>query len=253
LRREVQHDVVIRIAAAGDVHASELTRDRIRAAFDEVQDSADLVLLAGDLTTTGELDQAAVLADACRGSQVPICAILGNHDLHCGHGDELAALLRDAGINMLERASAVYELDGAEVGIVGAKGFVGGFPGSALPDFGESLLRRVYAETTAEVEAIAKGLQEVAHCALRIVLLHYSPTSDTLHGEPEGIWTYLGCDRLAVPIAEYRPDMVVHGHAHAGSFEGAIGPVPVYNVAVHVTGRDFYVFELGPHEVEVAP
>ena len=93
--------------------------------------------------------------------------------------------------------------------------------------------------------------QETAHCPLRIVLLHYAPTSDTLHGEPEGIWTYLGCDRLAVPIAEYRPDIVLHGHAHAGSFEGAIGPVPVYNVAVHVTGRDFYVFELGPHEVAV--
>ena len=84
-----------------------------------------------------------------------------------------------------------------------------------------------------------------------IVLLHYAPTADTLQGEPEGIWTYLGSDRLAVPIAEYRPDVVLHGHAHAGAFEGAIGPVPVYNVAVHVTGRDFYVFELGPHEVEV--
>ena len=242
---------MVRIAAAGDVHASEPTRDRIRAAFDEVQREADLVLLAGDLTTTGEPDQAAVLADACRGSSVPVCAILGNHDLHAGRGDEIAAVLRDAGVKMLERATTVCELDGADVGVVGAKGFVGGFPGSALPDFGEPLLRRVYAETTAEVEAIARGLQEVAHCAFRIVLLHYAPTSDTLHGEPEGIWTYLGCDRLAAPIAEFRPDVVVHGHAHAGSFEGAIGPVPVYNVAVHVTGRDFYVFELGPHEVEV--
>jgi uncharacterized protein len=242
---------MVRIAAAGDVHASEPTRDRIRAAFDEVQREADLVLLAGDLTTTGEPEQAAVLADACRGSSVPVCAILGNHDLHAGRGDDVAAVLREAGVKMLERATTVCELDGAEVGVVGAKGFVGGFPGSALPDFGEPLLRRVYAETTAEVEAIARGLQEVAHCAFRIVLLHYAPTSDTLHGEPEGIWTYLGCDRLAVPIAEFRPDVVVHGHAHAGSFEGAIGPVPVYNVAVHVTGRDFYVFELGPHEVEV--
>jgi Icc-related predicted phosphoesterase len=243
---------MVRIAAAGDVHASEPTRDRIRAAFDEVQREADLVLLAGDLTTTGEPEQAAVLAEACRGSSVPVCAILGNHDLHAGRGDDVAAVLREAGVKMLERATTVCELDGAEVGVVGAKGFVGGFPGSALPDFGEPLLRRVYAETTAEVEAIARGLQEVAHCAFRIVLLHYAPTSDTLHGEPEGIWTYLGCDRLAVPIAEFRPDVVVHGHAHAGSFEGAIGPVPVYNVAVHVTGRDFYVFELGPHEVEVA-
>jgi len=242
---------VVKIAAAGDVHASEATRDRIAEAFERVQEEADLVLLAGDLTTHGEVGQALVLADACRDLAVPVCAILGNHDLHLGNGDEISAVLREAGVKMLERATAVYELDGLDVGVVGAKGFVGGFPGSALPDFGEPLLRRVYAETTSEVDAIAHGLQEVAPCALRIVLLHYAPTSDTLHGEPEGIWTYLGCDRLALPIAEYRPDVVLHGHAHAGSFEGAIGPVPVYNVAVHVTGRDFYVFELGPHEVEV--
>ena len=249
--RGVQHGTVVWIAAAGDVHASEARRERIEESFARVQEEADLVLLAGDLTTHGEPEQAAVLADACRGLSIPVCAILGNHDLHEGRADEVAAILRDAGVNMLERAAAFYELGGTEVGVVGAKGFVGGFPGSSLPDFGEPLLRQVYAETTAEVNAIERGLQETAHCPLRIVLLHYAPTSDTLHGEPEGIWTYLGCDRLAVPIAEYRPDIVLHGHAHAGSFEGAIGPVPVYNVSVHVTGRDFYVFELGPHEVEV--
>jgi Icc-related predicted phosphoesterase len=242
---------VIRIAAAGDVHASEATRDRVLESFTRVQEEADLVLLAGDLTTYGEPEQASVLAAACRGSSIPVCAVLGNHDLHGARGDEVAAILRDAGVNMLDGTCAEYELAGTTVGIAGTKGFLGGFPGSALPDFGEPLLRRVYAETTAVVEAIADGLRRIAHCALRIVLLHYSPTSDTLHGEPEGIWTYLGCDRLAVPITEYRPDMVLHGHAHAGSFEGAIGPVPVYNVAVHVTGRDFYVFELGQHEVEV--
>src|SRR5919206_41235 len=76
-----------------------------------------------------------------------------------------------------------------------------------------------------------------------------------IEGEPPGIWTYLGCGRLGIPIAEYRPDLVLHGHAHAGSFESAIAETPVYNVAVHVTGRDFYVFELeatpGRSEVEV--
>src|SRR5215204_2940654 len=179
--------------------------------------------------------------------RIPICAVLGNHDLHCGQGDEIAALLTDAGVHMLDRSSTTFEIDGGEVGIVGTKGFVGGFTGSQLPDFGEPLLRQVYAETSDEAEAIRRGLQEVAHCPIRIVLLHYSPTSDTLHGEPEGIWTFLGSDRLATPIAEYRPDVVLHGHAHAGSFEGAIGTVPVYNVAVHVTGRDFYVFELEGH------
>jgi uncharacterized protein len=242
---------MVRIAAAGDVHASEATRGRIEEAFAEVERQADLVLLAGDLTTHGEPEQAQVLADACRGLQIPVCAVLGNHDLHCGRGEEIAVLLDEAGLHMLDRSSTIFELDEGEVGVVGTKGFVGGFTGSQLPDFGEPLLREVYAETTEEAEAIRRGLQEIAHCPIRVVLLHYSPTSDTLHGEPEGIWTYLGCDRLATPIAEHRPDVVLHGHAHAGSFEGAIGTVPVYNVAVHVTGRDFYVFDLEGHEVEV--
>ena len=242
---------MIRVAAAGDVHASEATRPRIEEAFARVENEADLVLLAGDLTTTGEPEQAVVLADACRGLSVPVCSVLGNHDLHSNRGGEVAEVLREAGVNMLDGSTAIYEIGGIEIGIVGTKGFVGGFPGSALPDFGEPLLRHVYAGTSAEVAVIEHGLQEIAHCQLRIVLLHYAPTSDTLHGEPEGIWTYLGCDRLAIPIVEYRPDLVLHGHAHAGSFEGAIGSVPVYNVAVHVTGRDFYVFELEGRQVEV--
>ena len=242
---------MVTIAAAGDVHASDATRDRLVQSFAELEERVDLVLLAGDLTTLGDPEQAHVLAEACAGLRVPVCAVLGNHDLHRGRGDEVAAVLRDAGVHMLDRSSTTLELGGGEVGVVGTKGFVGGFTGSSLPDFGEPLLREVYAETTAEVEAIGQGLQAVAHCPIRIVLLHYAPTSDTLHGEPEGIWTYLGCDRLATPIAEYRPDVVLHGHAHSGSFEGAIGTTPVYNVAVHVTGRDFYVFELEGHQVEV--
>jgi Icc-related predicted phosphoesterase len=102
----------------------------------------------------------------------------------------------------------------------------------------------VYAETTAEAEAIARGLQEIVHCDLRAVLLHYAPVQATIVGEPEGIHVMLGSDRLATPIAEYGADLVLHGHAHAGSFEGCIGKIPVYNVAVHVTGRDFWIFDL---------
>src|SRR5262245_14681081 len=242
---------MIRIAAAGDIHASGSARSRIEESFAAIEHDADLVLLAGDLTTHGMPDQAQLLADAVRGLSLPVCAVLGNHDLHADRGEEVAAILADAGVRMLDRRSAVFSLGGEEVGVVGAKGFVGGFAGSQVPDFGEPLLRRVYAETTEEVEAVRRGLQAVAHCPIRIVLLHYAPISETLEGEPPGIWTYLGCDRLAVPIAEHRPDVVLHGHAHAGSFEGVIGEVPVYNVAVHVTGRDFYVFDLEGHAVEV--
>ncbi len=236
----------IRVAAAGDVHCDERSRNRVEAAFARAERDADLLLLAGDLTTHGEPEEAVVLADACRGLGVPVVAVLGNHDLHSGRHDEVVAVLRAANVTLLEQDWVVCDVNGTRVGVVGTKGFVGGFPGSSIPDFGEPSLRALYAETTAEVEAIDRGLDAVRDCPLRIVLLHYAPTMTTLEGEPQGIWALLGSHRLAAPIARHRADLVLHGHAHEGTFEGAIGAVPVYNVAIHVTGRDFWVFELEP-------
>jgi Icc-related predicted phosphoesterase len=232
----------LRIAAAGDVHASEPLRERLQRVFAATADDCDLVLLAGDLTTNGLPEQAAVLADACRDLPVPVLAVLGNHDHHSGCADEVAGVLRAGGVVVLDRDHVVLELGGVEVGVVGTKGFVGGFPGAEIADFGESLLRQIYAETTAEVEALEVGLEAVAGCHKRIVLLHYAPVVDTIVGEPEGIWAFLGSGRLAGPIGMHRPELVLHGHAHHGAAEGTIGTVPVHNVAVHVTGEDFVVF-----------
>jgi Icc-related predicted phosphoesterase len=234
----------IRIAAAGDVHGDESRRKEMADAFAAVGERADLLLLAGDLTTYGEPEQAAVVADACRPLAIPVLAVLGNHDWHAARGDDITQVLESAGITVLHRGWTVRDVRGTKVGIVGTKGFIGGFPDSALPDFGEPLLRRVYAETTDEVSAIESGLQAIAQCPVRIVLLHYAPTVTTLEGEPRGILAFLGSDRLARPIADHAPDLVIHGHGHAGTFEGYIGSIPVFNVSLPVMGHDFWVFEL---------
>jgi Icc-related predicted phosphoesterase len=234
----------IRIAAAGDLHCSEARRGEVRQAIDGLDGRTDLLLLCGDLTTHGEPEQAAVLAEACSSLQIPAFAVLGNHDWHANRRDDLVSVLESGGIRVLDRSWAVCEAEGMEVGVVGVKGFVGGFPGSHLPDFGEPLLRNVYHETSLEVEALEAGLQAIALCPTRIVILHYAPTETTITGEAPGIWAFLGTDRLAAPIAQHEPDLVLHGHAHAGMFEGSINDVPVYNVSVPVIGRDFWLFEL---------
>jgi Icc-related predicted phosphoesterase len=234
----------LRVAAAGDVHAVEPLRERLTRAFAAAADDCDLILLAGDLTTHGLPEQAAVLADACRGVTVPVIAVLGNHDHHSGRADEVTAELERGGLVVLDRGHTVLEIGEVEVGIVGTKGFVGGFPGAEIPDFGEPALRQIYRETSAEVDALEEGLEAVAGCHKRIVLLHYAPISDTIVGEPEGIWAFLGSGRLAGPIGMHRPELVVHGHAHHGQAKGSIGTVPVYNVAVHVTGQDFVDFTI---------
>jgi Icc-related predicted phosphoesterase len=235
---------VIKVAAAGDVHSGGPGDERFAAVFADAAREADLILLAGDLTLHGEPDEARALVEAARGVEVPVVAVLGNHDWHANRSEELLSVLREGGLRMLERESTVLDVDGTKVGVAGVKGFVGGFPDSELPDFGEPSLRRVYAETTDEVEALDRALEEISECAVRIALLHYAPTTMTLEGEPPVIWAFLGSDRLAAPIARHRPDLVLHGHGHRGTFEGAIGDVPVYNVAQEVMERDFWIFEL---------
>ena len=236
--------VAIRLAAAGDLHCAEPLRERFVRSFAALEGAADLVLLAGDLTTHGLPEQALVLADACRDLTMPVVTVLGNHDHHSGREAEIAEVLTAAGIVVLDRSHLVLEVGETEVGIVGVKGFVGGFPGAEIPDFGERLLRDVYHETSLEVQALEEGLEAVAGCHRTIVLMHYAPITDTLVGEPEPIWAFLGSGRLAAPIGMHRPDLVVHGHAHHGALVGTIGEVPVRNVAVQVSGEDFVHFEL---------
>jgi Icc-related predicted phosphoesterase len=234
----------IRIAAAGDVHCREANREAVAADFAAAAGEADLILIAGDLTSHGTVAEAEILRDAVAGLETPVLAVLGNHDWHAGEADGIAACLREGGVEVLEGAAAVCQIDGVEVGVVGTKGFVGGFAPHHLPDFGEPSLRGLYAETEAEVAALDAGLREAATCPVRVVLLHYAPIEATLEGEPREIFTFLGSDRLAAPLLEHGPDLVLHGHAHAGSPEGAVGEVPVYNVSQPLLGEAFRTFEL---------
>ncbi|MGN6372183.1 MAG: metallophosphoesterase family protein [Solirubrobacteraceae bacterium] len=238
------------MAATGDVHCSEERCEELAAALASVSEHADLLLVAGDLTTHGEPSQAASFADICRTLEVPVFAVLGNHDWHVDRRDDVIAELVAGGIEVLEGASASVEAAGYRVGIAGAKGFVGGFSGASalLADFGEPALRQLHRITTHEVDVLDRALRDISECEIRVALMHYSPITDTLVGEPEGIWPFLGSERLAVPIAEHRPDIVLHGHAHEGAARGSIdargASVPVYNVSMDTLKRPYTVFEL---------
>lgn len=234
---------MIRVAAVGDIHMGPDTRGRLRPALDGLGERADLLLLAGDLTRHGTVEEAKVVADEFRDLALPVVAVLGNHDYHSDEEDGVRGVLEDAGLRVLEGDGLVLDVDGTCVGIGGAKGFGGGFAGKCATDFGEPEMKAFVRHTkdiAGELSDALRGLE----CDIRVALTHYSPSKDTLVGEPPEIYAFLGSYLLAEAIdGAGGVDLAVHGHAHAGTEKGLTpGGVRVRNVAQPVLRQAYAVY-----------
>jgi uncharacterized protein len=233
----------LRVAALGDLHASETHPGAHRDLFAEVSRQADVLVLTGDLTDHGKPSEAELLAEDLRACAIPVVAVLGNHDYECDCPDKVAAVMRRAGVHMLDGSSV--EIDG--VGFVGVKGFAGGFGPRMLSAFGENAIKTFVAETMNEAMRLETAMRGVKS-GRALVVLHYAPIADTVAGEPLEIFPFLGSSRLAETIDRFKVSAVVHGHAHQGRFEGRTpGGAPVYNVAHQIekpTGRPYALLDL---------
>jgi len=235
---------VIRLAAAADIHCRHDGHGSFKPYFESAAQDADLLLLGGDLTSWGVPAEAEVLAAELRGLGIPVVAVLGNHDYHHDEEVEIRLILEREGVQVLERECTVLDVHGERVGVVGAKGFGGGFGKHCLAPFGEHEIKDFVRATRRSADAISHELSRV-RADYRIVLLHYSPIAETLRGEPEAIYPYLGSSVLAEAIDVHGADLILHGHAHNGSPHGVTGGgIPVRNVAVPVIKRPYVVFEL---------
>jgi Icc-related predicted phosphoesterase len=239
---------VIRIAAVGDIHLGVDSRGEMRPALEKVSIHADVLLLAGDLTRHGGAEEAEVVADEFGELGVPVIAVLGNHDYHSDAVEDVTAVLVGRGITVLEGQSVTMDIDGQTLGIAGTKGFGGGFAGKCASVFGEPQMKN-FAGHTVEVADRFRSTVSELEADVRIALLHYSPVSDTLHGEPPEIYPFLGSYLLGEPIDEFHLDLALHGHAHAGCERGTTpGGVRVRNVAQPVIRSAYTVYGLGRHD-----
>lgn len=228
---------VVRVAALGDLHATEANAEALRPLFEQVAEAADVLALCGDLTDFGLPGEARALVKAwtAAAGNVPTVAVLGNHDYESGHLEEVRKILCDGGLHLLDGEAC--ELKG--VGFAGVKGFGGGFGRGTLSAFGEPATKAFVQEAVEETLKLERALQRL-RTPHRIAVLHYSPVRDTVEGEPPEIFTFLGCSRLEEPLNRYAVTAAVHGHAHRGAAEGKTAAgVPVYNVGLPVMRRDY--------------
>ena len=221
----------LRIAAIADIHVKKTAQGTFQDLFRQATEQADILLMCGDLTDYGHIDEAKVLArEIATSLRIPAVGVLGNHDVETGHEEEIVRILTDVGVTMLD--GDTYEYRG--VGFAGVKGFCGGFGRRALGAWGEKAIKDFVHETVEEALKLEKALSRL-RTPQKIAVLHYSPIQATVNGEPPEIIAFLGSSRLEEPIDRYRCTAVFHGHAHRGSPEGRTkGAAPVYNVAMPV-------------------
>src|SRR5262249_907872 len=70
----------VRVAALADLHCTKTSHGAFQALFARIAESADMLVMAGDLTDYGLPEEAAVLVKELSTLRIPVAAVLGNHD-----------------------------------------------------------------------------------------------------------------------------------------------------------------------------
>jgi Icc-related predicted phosphoesterase len=228
----------MRLAAIGDLHVGENHPHPYRELFSRISQEADVLALCGDLTNFGKTTEAEILAEDLQACAIPVVGVLGNHDFECGKPEEVARILHEGGLRLLD--GEAVEISG--VGFAGAKGFIGGFGRYMLSAFGEPAIKAFVQASVDENLKLESSLR-MLRTERTVVVLHYSPVEATLVGEPPEIFPFLGSARMGETIDRFEGvRCVVHGHAHRGSHEGQTPRgTPVYNVAKPILNRDLGV------------
>jgi len=220
-----------RIAAVGDLHVRDTDKGKWTEYFKTVSREADVLIVCGDLTDTGDEAEAQVLAEEMKACSIPIVTVLGNHDHEKGRHKLIRQIIQSDQVHVLDGETAIVN----DVGFAGIKGFGGGFDNFMLSMFGEGAMKAFVQEAVDEALRLDRALARLdANPAQlkKIVIYHYSPVRDTVVGEPEPIYPFLGCSRLAEPLSRRSVLAAFHGHAHGGTLEGATADgVKVYNVS----------------------
>lgn len=230
-----------RIAAMADLHVRDELSPCVLSRLEDVDQLADVLVVAGDITESGRMPEVESVAEALTRVTIPTFAVYGNHDRRGLRRLAMRKHFAAAGVHILNGDPVVVPLEnGARLGVVGVCGTGGGFaPEHANDAIADRLRNAVASKSRYEAARLAKGLRTLGTLQpdISVVLLHFAPTVSTLGNEPLRKYWMLGNALLGRTIDEFDVDLVVHGHAHLGNEIGQTnGGIPVRNVAEPIIG-----------------
>lgn len=200
----------MRLVVIADLHDSLAHVDALQAACAK----ADALIVCGDFTTFGDMEQVQTVADAIRPAGIPCFFVIGN----C---DDMAVDAELEGCHNLH-GRVVRLGDWLLAGIGGALPCPGHTPCEYSEDDGTACLR-----------AIQNGCSgDVAH----LILVSHQPPFDTGADELPG-GRHVGSHALRAFIDELQPAYCLTGHIHEAASKTRVGRTIVLNPGPFAQGR----------------
>lgn len=204
-RMERYDSDAVLIGAMGDAHGGRSLR---LEGLQRQLEGLDLLLLAGDITDSSNIDAFGTVLKAIRKrSSVPIVAIFGNDE----YEQDRDSFRETYDITFLDDERADINIGEHTVRIVGTTGVLD------RPTWWQrNNVPGIYEKYRKRVEVVADLLDREG-CDVLILLSHYATTYLTLHGERERAFPEMGSRAMEAVLLEKRPDISIHAHAHNGS------------------------------------
>ncbi len=169
-------------------------------------ETADLILITGDITNFGHWQQAKTVLDTIRGMNNNILALPGNLD-----EKDVTQYLDRENISLHGRGYVIEE-----IGVFG----VGGSnitPFNTPIEFSEDEL----------AELLARAYSQVQHVKNKILVSHTPPLNTRTDRLSNGV--HVGSNAVREFIVEKQPDFCLCGHIHEARAEDRIGNTVVLN------------------------
>ena len=148
----------MKIAATADLRVRTTEEPAVKEMFVDIgKEAVDVLIVAGDLTDNGLIAEAEIAVRMLKTLEIPVIAVLGNHDHEGGKHEEIAQLVQSEGIYLLD--GSTFMLD--NVGFVGTKGFCGGFGNRLVQPFGENALKQFINASVEETVRLESSLAKL--------------------------------------------------------------------------------------------
>lgn len=225
--------MVFKLATISDIHLERnIVEDDF---FKQINNKADLFIFGGDISY-GKLKDVNKFLELISKIKIPILIVLGNHDkINNSYNIVQEILLTNPLVKILDGDYLEFNIDNKSIGIVGSRGYGGGFTSEDNTDRGKEDLydsqKKMskptpnfildlmnWEEEDKEVLKLKKALEiaKEKNPDILITINHWAPFKELIKGEKVEFYPLYGSSKLGDEIRKVTPNLILSGHSHRG-------------------------------------